>query len=295
VDRHRETSATDWPVIARFAAAERQLGARAAHSLLTAALYEFLRFGIKQAWACLFGGAMVALLVGTHWWYPQNAALTRYDFIFIAALAIQAAMLALGLETLDEAKVILVYHVIGTLMELFKTDAGSWIYPQAAVFRIGGVPLFSGFMYASIGSYIARCWRLFELRFTSHPSLASLAVLSAAVYANFYTHHYLPDARILLFAAAAWLLRRTSVHYRIWHLHRRMPLLLGLLLVTTFIWIAENLGTLTATWLYPHQTSGWAAVKFAKFGSWFLLLIVSYTLVAAVNRSGADRTSATTN
>lgn len=27
---------------------------------------EFLWFGLKQGWACLFGGAMLGLLVGTH-------------------------------------------------------------------------------------------------------------------------------------------------------------------------------------------------------------------------------------
>ena len=46
-----------------------------------------------------------------------------------------------------------------------------------------------------------------------------------------------------------------------------------------------NLGTLTATWLYAHQTASvWTLVKLGKFGSCFLLLIVSYAVVAAVNR-----------
>jgi uncharacterized membrane protein YoaT (DUF817 family) len=63
-----------------------------------------------------------------------------------------------------------------------------------------------------------------------------------------------------------------------------MPLLLGLFLVALFIWIAENLGTLTKTWLYPHQLAGWSAVSLGKLGSWFLLLIISYALVAIVNR-----------
>ena len=35
------------------------------------------------------------------------------------------------METWDEAKVILMFHVVGTGMELFKTAAGSWIYPEA--------------------------------------------------------------------------------------------------------------------------------------------------------------------
>lgn len=280
----RPKAAETWPLIARFAAAESRLGEWAARRRDTAVLYEFLRFGCKQAWACLFGGAMVALLLATHWWYPHDAALARYDFLFVAALALQAAMLGLKLETRDEALVILVYHVIGTIMEIFKTDAGSWLYPGANLFRIGGVPLFSGFMYASIGSYIARCWRLFDFRFTHHPPLRSIAILSAMIYANFFTHHYIVDLRFALFAAAAALFGRTWVHYRIWRVHRRMPLLLGLLLVALFIWIAENLGTATATWLYPHQTAVWTAVRFGKLGSWFLLLIVSYSLVAAVSR-----------
>ena len=63
-----------------------------------------------------------------------------------------------------------------------------------------------------------------------------------------------------------------------------MPLLLGLLLVALFIWFAENIGTFTRTWLYPHQMRGWSLVSLGKLGSWFLLLIISYALVAAVNR-----------
>ena len=103
---------------------------------------------------------MVALIVGTHLWYPRGGALGRHDFMFMAALAIQVAMLACKLETWEEAKVILIYHVVGTVMEVFKTGVGSWIYPEPSIFHIAGVPLFSGFMYAAVGSYIARCWRL---------------------------------------------------------------------------------------------------------------------------------------
>ena len=169
-------------------------------------------------------------------------------------------------------------------MEVFKTDVGSWVYPEASVFRIGGVPLFSGFMYAAIGSYIARCWRLFDFRFLHHPPLWAVYLLGFAIYVNFFTHHYTFDIRYLLFAAAALIFGRTWIYYKIWHVHRRMPLLLGLGLVSLFIWIAENLGTVTRTWLYPHQASGWSAVSFGKLGSWFLLLIISYALVAAINR-----------
>ena len=39
--------------------------------------YEFLWFGLKQGWACLFGGAMLVLLVGTHLLWPDEAPVSR--------------------------------------------------------------------------------------------------------------------------------------------------------------------------------------------------------------------------
>ncbi len=63
-----------------------------------------------------------------------------------------------------------------------------------------------------------------------------------------------------------------------------MPLLLACFLNAFFIWIAENVGTFTKTWLYPQQMAGWTAVSVGKLGSWFLLLMISYALVALVNK-----------
>jgi uncharacterized membrane protein YoaT (DUF817 family) len=57
-----------------------------------------------------------------------------------------------------------------------------------------------------------------------------------------------------------------------------------LFLVALFIWLAENVGTATKTWLYPGQKNGWELVSFTKLGSWFLLLIISYTLVVLIQR-----------
>ncbi len=36
--------------------------------------------------------------------------------------------------------------------------------------------------------------------------------------------------------------------------------------------------------MYPSQAAGWRLVGFAKLSSWFLLLVISYALVALVNR-----------
>lgn len=284
-DAPAPSAARLWRPLERFVDWEARVGARAESRGRVAHFgYEFVRFGVKQAWACLFGGLMLGLLIATHLIYPRDAALARYDFLTLAAVVIQILMLRFGLETWDEARVILVFHVVGTVMELFKTSVGSWIYPEPSVLRIGGVPLFTGFMYAAVGSYIARCWRLFDFRFTRHPPMAALGLLALAVYINFFTHHYVWDARPLLFLASVAVFARCWVHFKVWKEHRRMPMLLGLVLVALFIWFAENIGTFTAAWVYPNQKSGWKLVSFGKLGSWFLLMLISYALVAAVHR-----------
>lgn len=266
---------------------DRRIGRRLQlHGRWAVGVHEFVCFGVKQASACLFGGLMVALLLASWRWYPATAPLARYDFLTLAALAIQLGLLALRLESLEEAKVILLFHVVGTAMELFKTAMGSWNYPEASLLRLGGVPLFSGFMYASIGSYIARAWRLFDFRFSRHPPFGATVLLAAAIYLNFFTHHFLPDARPVLFAALVLLFGRCQVHYRIRRTHRRMPLLLGFGLVALFIWLAENVGTYSKAWLYPAQRHGWSMVPVGKLGAWLLLMIISYVLVSVVHRQG---------
>src|SRR5262245_17015069 len=280
----RQSGARHWAPLARFIAQEARIGAWAERRRLTLILYEFARFGIKQGWASMFGALLLTLLIATHLFYPSGAPLSRYDVLVLAAIAIQAVMLAAKLETWEEAKVIFIFHLVGTAMEVFKTSVGSWIYPEASLLRIGGVPLFTGFMYAAIGSYIARCWRLFDFRFSHHPPLPLLTLLGVAIYVNFFAHHYVADMRLALFVATALLFARCWVFFKVWRRWRRMPLLLGFALVALFIWLAENIGTFTAAWMYPHQRHGWALVPSSKLGAWFLLMIISYALVAMLNR-----------
>ncbi|MDB2439023.1 DUF817 domain-containing protein [Hellea sp.] len=246
-------------------------------------VFEFISFGIKQAWACLFGGLMLAMLVGTYLFYPTDAALARYDFITLMAVLIQALMLLLRLETWEEAKIILIFHIVGTVMEIFKTHMGSWIYPEPSVLRIMGVPLFSGFMYACVGSYMARVWRIFDFRFDRFPALKWQAGLAVLAYINFFSHHYLPDIRWALFAGVVLLYGRTVVWFKADETHRPMPLVIGLFLVALFIWFAENIGTFARAWSYPGQESGWHMVSPAKLGSWYLLMLISFVLVAWVH------------
>ena len=257
---------------------------RLPRSKLWDGLVEFVVFGLKQGWACLFGGLMLALLLGTALFWPDGAALARYDFLVIAALAIQIGMIALRLETLAEARVIVIFHVVGTVMELFKTGAGSWTYPEPSLLRIGDVPLFSGFMYACVGSYMARIQRIFDIRFERYPPVWITALLALAIYVNFFSHHFVPDMRIPLFVVLALVYARTMMHYRVHRFWHRMPILLAFGLVTFFIWVAENLGTWSRAWLYPSQMEGWRMVGIEKFGSWYLLMTISVVLVTLVHR-----------
>jgi uncharacterized membrane protein YoaT (DUF817 family) len=276
-----------WPPLARFIAREAALAAWAANRRWTYFIYEFVRFGVKQAWACLFGGLMLALLIGTWAFYPKSAILARYDFLVVASVAIQLAMIRWKLETREEALVILIFHIVGTVMEIFKTKMGSWVYPEPSLLRIGGVPLFTGFMYAAVGSYIARAWRLFEFEFTHYPPIWATVLLGLAIYINFFAHHFLPDVRLALFAAYAVLFGRSWIYYRVHTSWRRMPVLVSTLLVAGFIWLAENVGTFTQAWSYPSQKAQWHMVPFSKLGAWYLLMIISAVLVSLVNKPKA--------
>lgn len=247
-------------------------------------LVEFLVFGIKQAWACLFGGLILAAILISAWVWPEQASVSRYDALFVFAIAVQATFLMTRLERPSEALVILIFHVVGTVMEIFKTEVGSWTYPEDNLLRIGGVPLFSGFMYAAVGSYLARASRVFEFTWTDYPNRLATLALSVLIYVNFFTHHWTYDIRWALFAVTAFLFWRTQVHYRVWRWHHRMPLLLGFFLISVFLWIAENVGTVTRTWMYPEQVAGWQMVSLSKMGSWYLLMIISFVLVTLVHK-----------
>lgn len=243
---------------------------------------EFLVFGAKQAWACLFGFLLLLVIVAARLWYPEDAALDRNDVLTLAAVLIQVLMLAARLETVGELRVIVLFHVAGTVMELFKTDVGSWLYEPGGVLRIAGVPLFSGFMYAAVGSYMVRVYRLFDLRFDRYPRRWVTALIAAGIYANFFAHHYWVDLRWLLIAAVVVVYWPTVMQARLLRVRIDVPILAAFGGVAVFIWLAENIATWAGAWSYPGQVDGWEPVSVAKLGSWFMLMIVSVVLVTWV-------------
>ena len=245
-------------------------------------LREFLYFGVKEARACLF----VVLFFAAVFTVPRAGlfGIARYDLLLAWALAIQAFMLATKLETWDEFKAIGLFHAVGFALEAFKTHPaiGSWSYPDPALTKLFGVPLFAGFMYASVGSYVIQAWRLLDLRIRHHPPYWMGATLAIAIYANFFTHHFIGDYRWYLAALALGLYARTIVVYRPLDRERRMPLLLGFVLVGFFVWIAENISTFFHVWRYPDQMGAWAAVHVGKWSSWALLVVMTFTIVAGL-------------
>ncbi len=249
-------------------------------------LWEFWLFGLKQASASLFGGFLLLIILITEYWYPIGEYLYRYDFLLLCAIGFQISLLLFRLEKLREAVVILVFHVVATGMELFKTSDAiqSWSYPGDFRIGIGNVPLFAGFMYSAVGSYLARVSRLFEFRYNYYPPQKWAILFVIAIYVNFFTHHFFYDARTPLLIGSVILFGTSWVHFRMDREHRRMPLLIGCLLVALFIWFAENIATYCRIWVYPSQHGSWEMVPFSKLVAWYLLMLLSFVLVNIVNK-----------
>jgi uncharacterized membrane protein YoaT (DUF817 family) len=254
-----------------------------ARARLPFAIAELAMFVLKQGWACLFGGLLLVAIIGTKLVWQPDWPLQRYDFLFLFAVVTQALFLWTKLETWEEARVILLFHLTGTAMEWFKVHAGSWAYPEPGLFKLMGVPLFSGFMYAAVGSYIVRVIRVFDMRFAPYPAFPLTVALAVAIYVNFFAHHFLPDIRIGLFAATVMLYARTKVWFLIHDRHWWMPMPLAAILAAIALWAAENVGTATGTWIYSGQLPG-QVVSLSKLGSWYLLLYVAFVTVTLVTR-----------
>lgn len=244
-------------------------------------LEELCVFTLKQAKSSIFAGIFLFILIFSKYF---SFGLYRYDFIFICAIVTQVALIYFKLETKDEAKTIFIFHIIGLILELYKTSSsvGSWSYPEMSYLKIYSVPLYSGFMYAAVGSYIASSWKIMKLRFTGYPKLVHTYTLGLLIYLNFFTNHYFYDIRYFLFLTIAGLFFKTKVYFTIRTKEHNMPLLLAFTLIAFFVWIAENIGTFTGAWLYPEQVVAWDVVHLQKITSWTLMVIICFLVVASL-------------
>ncbi|MGE0231280.1 MAG: DUF817 family protein [Flavobacteriaceae bacterium] len=258
---------------------------------------ELWYFFLANARASLFGAYLLSLFLLTE--IVTVPFVSRYDFIFLAAVAFQVSALAFRFERPKEFFVIIVFHILATIMELFKTHPaiGSWSYPgiKDTLFTLYTVPLFTGFLYSAVGSYISRAFTYLHLTYERFPAYIHLWVLAVLIYVNFFTHHYTYDLRYFLFAYAIIVFLPTTIHFQVYRKRRSMPFLLSALLTAFFVWVAENLGTFTKIWLYPSQIERWHLISLGKLGSWFLLLILSFALVSIIHWERIGRGDQTHN
>lgn len=262
-------------------------------SILPSWLHELLAFGIKEARACVFAGSFFLLLAVSRW-LPLGG-LARYDFLLIAALALQVLLVVFKVESWRDVRTLALFHALGFVLEVFKTHPaiGSWSYPEPGISKLFGVPLYAGFMYAAVASYMLRAWHLFDLRLERPPPMWLAVGLCALIYINFFSHHFIGDVRGWLALALVLACGRTWVRFQPARRRFRMPLLASFALIGFFVWIAENIATLFGAWVYPDQAAGWRPVSFGKVGSWTLLVVISFVIVAvrvgAISRSRPTR------
>ena len=249
-------------------------------------LFELLVFTYKNAASCVFPVSIFLLLAVSK---VTELPIPRYDFLLLGCLAMQALMLVTRLETFDELKVICVFHVLGLTMELFKTHMGSWTYPEDAFTKLVTVPLYSGFMYASVASFMCQAWRRFDLKLVRWPVGYLVVPLGAMIYLNFFTHHYTVDLRWMLIVAVFMFFARTKIKFTTYQRERSLPLVLAFILIGLFVWIAENIATFLGAWIYPNQASGWQIVDASKVTAWGLLVIVSFLIVAQLKHVKESR------
>ncbi|MEQ6389684.1 DUF817 domain-containing protein [Bacillaceae bacterium S4-13-58] len=243
---------------------------------------QLFRFGWEQALSCVFPVVIFASLALTQ--AISLPFLPRYDWLLIIFLVMQWGMVKSGLETRDELKVITLFHLIGLALEVFKVHMGSWSYPEDGYFKLFGVPLYSGFMYASVASYLCQAWRRLDVELVKWPPFPLVVPLVAAIYLNFFTHHYWIDIRWWLSALVGIVFWKSRVNYEIGGTRYRMPIVFSFVLIGFFIWIAENIATYFGAWEYPNQTEAWSLVHLGKISSWLLLVIVSFLIVATLKR-----------
>lgn len=251
-------------------------------------LRALLFFGYHEAMACLFAVYILAMLMVTQ--LMPVPFLPRYDVMLIACIVMQIAMVWwLKIETVDELKVICLFHILGTSMEIFKVSMGSWSYPGDAYSKLFGVPLYGGFMYASVASYITQAWRRLDMTITNFPATWINVMIGVSIYLNFFTHHFIYDFRYIILFAVTIVYFKTSIHYTAGPYRLRMPLGISFALVGFFIWLAENIATFLGAWQYPNQAHEWNLVHPGKVLSWLLLFIVSFLIVAQLKRIKARR------
>lgn len=241
-----------------------------------------LVFTRGQAASCTFAFSVVGLLLLSRL-LPEGWGLARYDALLLGCLLVQGLLVAVRFETPREAAVIGLFHVLGFALEAFKVAQGGWAYPEEAWSKVQGVPLYAGFMYASVGSYMAQAWRRFRLTVEGAPPLRVQALLVGATYLHFFAASGL-GVRLGVALALLLAYRRTRVTFFVGPERCVMALPLAFGLIGGAVFAAENVATLLGAWVYPHQAEGWQPVHALKWLAWTLMVTPAFLIVSGLQR-----------
>ena len=238
----------------------------------------WIAWGIDQIWwqirAAIYGIYMVLGIIASALVWDGGWVVARYDALLVWAVMGLGALWALGQLRWSDGPALAVVFALGLGLEAFKTARGAWGYPEAAVFWIGTVPVFVGFMYLAVGHYVLRVMRLKELKTTGAPPLWAAGILAVLIYGAYFAPGYwwvrptLIGASVVLF----WRMRVVSPSGSF------LPLPVALGLAAGLIWVAENIGTATGTWAYRGQGS-FELVAWSKIPAWYLLLNLVFLVV----------------
>lgn len=243
---------------------------------------EFLIFLKKQARSALFGALVLFALLASK--YINFHGVYRYDVLFVFAVVVQLILIVTKSEKPKEILAILIFHVCAMAMEIFKTSpmVGSWTYPEKAFFAIYSVPLFTGFMYSSVGSYIARAWRINNFVFINLPKKIILFLIALAIYVNFFTNYFTYDLRYIIFMVCVVAFWCTKFYVTLTSKTFQIHPLISNAFLASFIFLAEQIGTFARAWVYPNQVDTWKPVSFHMYTSWYMLLIFSFIIIALI-------------
>lgn len=271
---------------AAFVANERRRYSTVGHWLNTWTRHFFL-FVRTLLQAAAFPLAIFVLLALTRSDSIPRFGLQRYDLLLIGCVGVQGFLLILRQETLRDLAATGTFHALGLAFEMYKVTMGAWSYPEPAVAKVLDVPLYSGFLYASVGSFLIHASRRFRADWQRLPRARWTILLAVAVYLSFF----LPPAVINLRWVAVGSLTLVLFSSRLWFVNtgrrRWLPLPVLLLFLGHGLWGAENLATFLGAWLYPTQSGGWRPVELSKVGAWFLLSFVAIVAIGPARKCAA--------
>lgn len=245
---------------------------------------EIYYFFLKNFFAAIYWIIFIGVIYSSNFF--DFSYLSRFDIIFIIVLFLQGILIALKIESKKDFLVIMIFHMVATIMELFKTSGsiGSWQYPwvSESIFHIYNVPLFTGFMYSAVWSYITRAQYFLNLEYVHYPKHRYVILLGITLYMNFFTHHFIWDFRWILILISIYLFYPTHIYFQVYKKRRKIHFITSALLTAIVIWIAENISTFYKIWLYPNQMIWWEMVSFSKVTAWYMLLIVSFAIISTL-------------